>query len=157
MQLSARHNSCANVERRCELASQRYCLILFFYLILTLTMTYHAPKCMCIKLHHHQEHDMSGLPCRQRSLPGCGFGVVVDIVHSPMWQHPLFPAAAREMHCISLHNLVSKDKKHYFTIHLITANSTSRDQLYLESTEGIPHYTQAQRNINASPEKTSAL
>lgn len=102
---------------------------------------------MCIKLHHHQEHDVRGLPCRQRSLPGCGFGVVVNIVHSPMRQHPLFPAATREMHCISLYNIVSKDKKHNFTIHLITANSTPWYQLYLESTEGIPHYGHKPREI----------
>lgn len=96
-------------------------------------------------------HEVRGLPCWQRSLPGCGFGVVVNIVHSPMRQHPLFPAATREMRCISLYTLVSKDKKHNFTIHLITANSTPWYQLYPTLR------AQAQRNIYASPEKTSAL
>lgn len=50
------------------------------------------------------------IPCWQRSLPGCGFGVVVDIVYSPMWQNPLLPAAQTdrqtERECTELISLI---------------------------------------------------
>lgn len=39
---------------------------------------------------------LSGLPWWQWSLPGCGFGVVVNIVHPAMRQHPLLPAKQTE-------------------------------------------------------------
>lgn len=55
---------------------------------------------MCVQQSKHQHRkriykNITGIPWWQWSLPGCGFGVVVDIVHSAMGQHPLLPATQR--------------------------------------------------------------
>lgn len=102
------------------------------------------------------EQSPTSLPCWQRSLPGCGFGVVVDVVDSPMRQHPLLPATQEDTYCINLHNLHAlKHKEHDLAIcaRVITANQTPRYQSFSESTG----CAQAPRNINVSPETISSF
>lgn len=55
-----------------------------------------AKVTQCIDAENTKNENVLGVPRWQWSLPGCGFGVVVHIVHSPMRQHPLLPAAQQE-------------------------------------------------------------
>lgn len=98
----------------------------FFFLKLNVDLTYQlALPCltlMCVKQRLNREQkNVTGIPRWQWSLPGCGFGVVVHIVHSPMRQHPLLPAAHTQRQketgpafALTIHTL-QKYEKHQFS------------------------------------------
>lgn len=88
---------------------------------ISISLTLSNPNVCQTTYKQRTQKNVTGIPRWQWSLPGCGFGVVVHIVHSPMRQHPLLPAAHTQRQketspafALTIHTL-QKYEKHQFS------------------------------------------